>query len=64
MNTTKSKNRMPEMSEIRETSASGLSAIRELTATEIDAVTGGKADGTKGAVVQAGWNLAQNKRAA
>lgn len=33
---------------------------------ELDAVTGGgkRADGSKGAVVKAGWNLAQNKKAA
>jgi len=33
---------------------------RELTADELDVVAGGG----KGAVVQAGWNLAQNKKVA
>jgi len=48
------------MRDTRATTRSGTSEIRELTAIEIDAVAGG----TKGAVVQAGWNLAQNKKAA
>jgi hypothetical protein len=36
----------------------------ELTADALEHITGGAADGTKGAVVQAGWNLCQNKKAA
>jgi len=35
-------------------------AVRELTTEELKVTVGG----TKGAVVQAGWNLAQNKKAA
>jgi hypothetical protein len=37
---------------------------RELRDDEVALVSGGRGAGTQGGVVQAGWNLAQNKKAA
>jgi hypothetical protein len=36
----------------------------ELRDDEVALVSGGRGAGTRGGVVQAGWNLAQNKKAA